>query len=88
MFDNSPGWNPEKNLWQAVLMRAVEDALRPPIMDTGALSREKALRDARAYLTRPSRDLSMVCNLAGLGMQAMIERMKVQIENTLIKSKK
>jgi hypothetical protein len=79
MFDHSPGWNPQKNLWQAVLLRAIEDALRPTMMGSAGFDRDKAIQEARDYLTKPSRDLSMVCNLAGLDMQAVIDRMKVQI---------
>lgn len=60
-------------------MCILEDALTGTVIGSGGLSRQNVMRDARIYLTRPSRDLSMVCNLAGLEMQSVIDRMKAQI---------
>ena len=79
MFDTASDWNPEKNLWREVLYRFVCDALEGA---RDIYSRELKIRlcqEARIYLTRPSRDLSMICNLAGLEMQPVIDRMKAQI---------
>lgn len=46
---------------------------------------DKALimREARDYLTRPSRDLAMVCTLAGVDMGAVIEAMRKQLARVL-----
>lgn len=79
MFDSGIDWNPEKNFWREVLYRFVCDALEGPRDIHDRENKIKQCRDARDYLTRPSRDLSMVCNLAGLDMQPVIDRMKAQI---------
>jgi hypothetical protein len=83
MFEPTFRSNPQSSLWLAVLLRAVEDALRPIKTGNNGLSREKQMQDARDYLTTPSRDLLMVCNYAGLDMEAFIDRMKVQIANAV-----
>jgi hypothetical protein len=81
MFELSFRSDPQSALWLAVLLRAVEDALRPIKTGNNGLSREKQMQDARDYVTTPSRDLLMVCNLAGLDMEAFIDRMKLKIAN-------
>lgn len=54
----------EKKLWLAVIGRALKD------LD----STDWRIRDeARAFLTRPSRDLYMVCDLIGFDAQAVME---------------
>ena len=54
----------EKKLWLAVIGRALKD------LD----STDWRIRDeARAFLTRPSRDLYMVCDLVGFDAQAVME---------------
>lgn len=78
----------EQDLWQSVLLIVVADALhgspRHVAHKANAELHETARRvhecqKARDYLTRPSRDLAMVCNLAGLDMHAVIDRMTRQI---------
>ncbi len=78
MYDQ-PGVSPAKELWQEVLLRAVEDALFGPRHVQKRATKIILCKEARDYLTQPSRDLSMVCNLAGLDMQAVIDRMRVRI---------
>lgn len=80
MFEREPGHSAERNIWQAVLLQAVTDALEG--VPGGMGNRDTRLRlteDARRYLTRPSKDLSTVCALAGLDPEAVIERMRKQI---------
>lgn len=72
--------NPERDLWQSVLLMAIEDALTGP-KDLKGNQELRALQRRRActYVTRPSKDLSIVCGLAGVDMEALIDRMMVQI---------
>jgi hypothetical protein len=56
--------NSEKRLWLAVLGRAFRDLH----------SDEQRIRDdARAFLTRPSRDLHITCDLIGFDARAVME---------------
>lgn len=80
--------NPERDLWQTVLRVLVEDALfggMRHMAENARAGEEKGSRrahdcqKARDYLTTPSCDLSIVCNLAGLDMQAVIDHMTRQI---------
>ncbi|MCT4332622.1 hypothetical protein MU516_07045 [Paracoccus sp. YLB-12] len=66
-------------LWQSVLLRTVEDALIGVAQATSRDRRILECKHARAYLTKPSKDLSEVCALAGMDMQAVMERMRKQI---------
>lgn len=82
---NGPGRgaaSPERAMWQMVLLLAVEDALTGPKGVKG----DHEHRDphlhwhrARLYVTKPSKDLAMVCALAGVEMDALIARMKVRL---------
>lgn len=83
MFEREPAYNPEKTLWQEVLYQAIQDALYgiPAGCGINKENRINKTKEARQYLTTPSKDLSMVCNLAGLDMQAVIKRMREQIAN-------
>lgn len=81
MFEREPGHDPRKNLWQAVLLRTVEDALLGVSQESNRETRINACKEARDYLTRPSADLSEVCALAGMDMQAVIEHMRGRIAN-------
>lgn len=65
--------NPERGLWQAVLLQAVEEALHGP-KNVSPLHRARMWREARDYITTPSKDLAMVCSLAGVEMDAVVER--------------
>lgn len=70
----------EKDLWQEVLLLAIQDALHG--VPGGFGNRDTRLRmteDARNYLTTPSADLAEVCTLVGLDMHSVIERMRKQI---------
>ncbi|WEJ80962.1 hypothetical protein EQ718_24135 (plasmid) [Paracoccus versutus] len=72
----------EKDLWQEVLLLAIQDALHG--VPGGFGNRDTRLRmteDARNYLTTPSADLAEVCALVGLDMHSVIERMRKQIAN-------
>jgi hypothetical protein len=56
--------NGEKRLWLAVIERAIKDLH----------STEWRIQDdARAFLTRPSRDLYMVCDLVDFDARAVME---------------
>lgn len=79
MFEREPGTNPEAQLWQAVLLRTVEDALIGVAQESSRDRRILECKHARAYLTTPSKDLSEVCALAGMDMQPVMERMRKQI---------
>lgn len=69
---------PEQAIWQTVLRQAVDDAI---IGVTGngeggtRQSKIKATYDARAYFTKPDKDLAMICTLAGLDPTAVREAM-------------
>ncbi|SIS57093.1 hypothetical protein [Phaeovulum vinaykumarii] len=76
MFDAPSRWNPERNLWLEVLYRTVEDATKGPRHTPTAHDKVRIKESARDYLTRPSRDLAMVCALAGVDMGAVIEAMR------------
>lgn len=67
--------SPERALWQAVLLRAVEDALFGPAGIQGKNTRARIGQETRDYLTHPSDDLATVCDLAGLNMDVVIDRM-------------
>ena len=68
MIERAGGANPEVDLWQEVLLRAVLDARLEP--EEGTITGNEAfqVRDARDYLTKPSRDLQMTCDRAGMDM--------------------
>lgn len=70
--------NPERALWQAVLLQAVEEALHGP-KNVSPLHRAREWQEARDYITTPSEDLAMVCSLAGVQMDAVVDRMRVRI---------
>ena len=69
----------ETQLWLEVLNRAVMDARLEP--EPGAVSPRQAIevKDARTYLTTPSKDLAAVCAMAGADMEALIDRMKRRV---------
>lgn len=68
-------------LWQAVLARAVDDALHgvAAVGSAQRNQREAAIAEARTFLTTPSQDLETVCTLAGLDPVAVMDRMRKQI---------
>ena len=69
----------ETQLWLEVLNRAVLDSRLEP--EPGAVSPRQAIvvKDARTYLTTPSKDLAAVCAMAGADMEALIDRMKLRV---------
>lgn len=79
MFDAPSRWNPERNLWLEVLYRTVEDATKGPRHVPKPADKALIMREARDYLTRPSRDLAMICALAGVDMGAVVEAMREKI---------
>ena len=81
VFEREPGYNPERALWQSVLLLAIEEALNG-VNGNGNIpqaKRELLIERTRAYLTRPSHDLALVCSGAGIDMKALIERMRGRI---------
>lgn len=79
MFEREPGINPERALWCEVLLRTVQDAVIGAAQVHNKTARIRVCEEARHYLSTPSADLAQVCALAGLDMQALIERMRKQI---------
>lgn len=80
----------ETQLWLEVLQRAVMDARLEP--QSGAVSPRQAreVKDARSYLTTPSKDLAVVCAMAGVDMEWMIDCITLRIADAgdLITAKK
>ncbi|MTD98788.1 hypothetical protein GIY56_00630 [Paracoccus sp. YIM 132242] len=68
-----------RELWQAVLLRTVADAVLGVSQESNRDTRIRICEEARRYLTSPSRDLSEVCALADMDMNAVIEKMRNQI---------
>ncbi len=70
-----------ENLWRAVLLSAIDEAIRGPSMSTdkNVTYRIRCIKEARDYVTRPNKDFDMVCNLAGLDPDAARERIAKQI---------
>ena len=66
-------------LWQAVLVRTVADAVVGVANEASRAIRVRVCVDARNYLTKPSHDLAEVCALANMDMDSVIERMRKQI---------
>lgn len=69
-----------KCLWMEVLQVAVQDALEGvPGQRHDVAKRIQKIEDARLLLTTPSEDLEIICSLAGLDWDAVLERMKRKI---------
>ena len=78
--------SPERDLWCGVLFQAVRDAARLHELEarqarrgnsreTYHLQRDlTAAQQAMRWLTRPSNDLSLVCSLAGIDEEAVLDR--------------
>ena len=71
--------NPERNLWQEVLLHTIRDARLKPLRRLLGENAQSEALDARRYLTTPSDDLAMVCMFAGVDMEALVDRMRVQV---------
>lgn len=69
----------ETDLWQEVLLRTIADAR----LDASSWPVPESAYDettgARRYLTRPSKDLAHVCALAGVDMEALVDRMQKRL---------
>ncbi|MCZ7907749.1 hypothetical protein O9X94_00385 [Agrobacterium leguminum] len=80
-FDDELHVDGQEILWRAVLMNAIDEAVRGPSMsvDKTAKIRIYHIEQARIYLTRPNRDFETVCALAGLDPDAVRERVTKQI---------
>ncbi len=59
-------------LWRGVIMQAFEDAFSTNKYGTNHYQKDINCRDAHKWLSKPSRDLSMVCNLAMINMESVI----------------
>ena len=68
-----------RELWQAVLVRTVADAVLGVANEASRVIHVRICEEARRYLTRPSHDLAEVCALANMDMDSVIERMRKQI---------
>lgn len=79
MFEREPAIDPNRSLWQSVLLRAVEDALIGVANENKQQNRVRICEEARRFLTKPNKDLSEVCALAGMDMVAVIEHMRARI---------
>jgi hypothetical protein len=62
--------------WQEVLVRAIMDARLDPFDWPVPKSAYEDTADARAYLSAPSKDLAAVCAMAGMDMDALLDRMR------------
>ena len=80
MYDGPSQHSPERELWQAVLLQVIADAFESPSGVGKAVTRERVKREALDYLTQPSKDLAMLCSLAGVDMGALIYRVTQRTE--------
>lgn len=71
----------ERDLWQEVLLRQIADARLDPAFWPVPEGAQNETAEARCYLTTPSKDLDTVCALAGVEMNALIDRMRKQLAN-------
>jgi len=78
MIDDPHKLSSEKRLWVGVLVQALEDACGTATLD--GKNKERAMMEARYWITKPSRDLENVCDLADVDMRRMIALAKVEIE--------
>lgn len=69
-----------ENLWQQVLLQAVNDAVRGiKVSGDTAASRVRLIRQARDYIIKPNPDFNEVCSLAGMDPEAVRERVAPMI---------
>jgi hypothetical protein len=79
---------PEEKLWQAVLRQAKEDMMTSQRSNPRMGVTQHFKEDARKWLSYPSRDLQMVCDLAGVFMDQVIRCSRnVTAKDQLIKKK-
>lgn len=67
----------EQRLWVGVIVQAINDATEP-----FAYYRREARNEAREWLSKPSRDLAYVCELADTNMDRLIAFAKQKIAET------
>ena len=75
---------PERELWQEVLLRAITDARLDPCSWPIPASAYAETAEARAYLTTPSKDLATVCALAGVEVEALLDRMQREVASVAV----
>ena len=71
--------SPERNLWQEVLLRVIMDARLDPSSWPVPKNIYEDTAEARAYLSAPSKDLAAVCAMAGMDMDALLDRMRKRL---------
>lgn len=69
----------ETQLWLEVLNRAVLDARLEPEYPAMTPRQTQEAKDARTYLTTRTQGLADVCAMAGVDMEALIDRMKLRV---------
>ncbi|SEN53356.1 hypothetical protein SAMN04488103_105297 [Gemmobacter aquatilis] len=69
-------WRIEKNNWQEMLFRTITDARLKPSRHNVADDFVSEAMGAYRYLTTPSKDLAMLCALAGVDMGALVQKMQ------------
>lgn len=75
--------NPHRALWRAVLNRVVQDALSPTVNNNPTVSsvpKPEEREYARRFLTRPSKDLNMLCELSAVEMNYVIRKTREALE--------
>ena len=74
----------ERALWQEVLLRAITDARLDASSWPFPVSAYAETAEARAYLATPSKDLAIVCALAGVEVEALLDRMQRQVASVAV----
>lgn len=68
------------DLWRAVVISAIQDAVAGVQMTGSKAQKIRATHDARDYILNYNRDFNEVCSLAGLDSEAVRERVARQIK--------
>ena len=85
LYSQRTARTPEQQLWCAVIFQAINDATRLPELALRAAIKAddphgtfqidlQAARQAVVWLSKPSKDLRTVCDLAGCDMDAVVAR--------------
>lgn len=72
----------ERDLWRAVLLQAIEDAMHGASFTSGNTNKEQLIRDTyttRAWLTKANPDLAEVCHLAGFDPAFIMRKMRERL---------
>ncbi|MDH6265640.1 hypothetical protein M2360_001030 [Rhizobium sp. SG_E_25_P2] len=67
------------DLWRAVLLTAIEDAVHGPPHAGSHTQKLREIGAARAYILKPNPDFAEVCTLAGCDPEAVRDRVAVMI---------